>query len=144
VVGWGCFSVHVTVVGWVYVRRVVMVAGESGWVGSAGCLGWRAWGSGTTDCVLWVVCGCGGLGWRGVQPQVQAGDAQCDAVAAALNTFEGVTGMYCGSDEWLYFSSSSSSKCEPAKNQLNTFSDVDLDCGCWVSPHALRNAASST
>jgi len=41
---------------------VVMVVGESRWVGSAGCLGWRAWGSGKTDYVLWVVCGCGGLG----------------------------------------------------------------------------------
>ena len=88
-----------------------------------------------------VVCGCGGLGWWGVQLQVQAGAAKCDAVAAAFNTFEGVTGMYCDYHEWLTFSSNS--KCEAAKNQLNTFSGVDLDCG-GVSPHALRNAASST
>ena len=72
---------------------------------------------------------------------MQAGDAECDAVVAALNTLEGVTGMYCDSTEWLVFGSSS--KCEPAKNQLNTFSDVDLDCS-YVSPHPLRNAASST
>jgi hypothetical protein len=89
-----------------------------------------------------VVCGCGGLGWWGVQLQVQAGDAECDAVVAALNTFEGVTGMYCDIYEDLRFSSSS--KCEAAKNQLNTFSDVDLDCYSGVSPHPLRNAASST
>ena len=123
-----------------------MVVGESGWVGSGGCLGWRAWGSGKTDYVMWVVCGCGGLGWRGVQPYVPAGAAQCDAVAAAFNTFEGVTGMYCDSCERLIFGFhiGSTAKCEAAKNQLNTFSDVDLVCTSGVSPHALRNAASST
>ena len=81
------------------------------------------------------------FGWWGVKPYVPAGGAKCDAVAAAFNTFEGVTGMYCDSTEWLVFGSSS--KCEPAKNRLNTFSGVDLSCS-GVSPHALRNAASST
>jgi hypothetical protein len=85
------------------------------------------------------------LGWWGVQLQVQAGDAECDAVVAALNTFEGVAGMYCRQDghiDGLQFGSNYN--CEAAKKQLNTFSDVDLDCTSGVSPHALRNAASST
>jgi hypothetical protein len=58
--------------------------------------------------------------------EVKAGSVQCDAVAAALNTFEGVTGMKCDSTEWLRFGSSA--ECQAPKNALETFSDIDLDC----------------